>query len=160
MMRRMTLTRRHLLERLCTAASAALAVDASLQAQGKVAITVYKTPTCGCCKLWVDHMNASGFAATVKDMADVNPIKRERKVAQPLWSCHTAIVGGYIIEGHVPAADVKKLLAAAPKGVVGLTIPGMPQSAPGMDIKPFQPYTVLSFDANGKTTVFAEHKNG
>jgi hypothetical protein len=152
------LTRRRMLERLCTVASAALAAEASIKAQAKVSITVYKTPTCGCCKAWVDHMSASGFAATVKDMADVNPVKREHKIAQPLWSCHTTLVGGYVIEGHVPAADVKKLLASAPKGIVGLTIPGMPASAPGMDLTPFRPYTVLSFDAAGKTAVFAEHK--
>ena len=163
----MTLSRRNVLERLCTVASAALAVNASvdarsvnLDAQAKVPITVYKTPTCTCCHQWVEHMKASGFAATVKDMPDVNPIKRERSIAQALWSCHTAIVGNYVIEGHVPAVDVKKLLATAPKGILGLTIPGMPASAPGMDLKPFRPYTVLAFDAQGKTTVFAQHDKG
>ena len=151
------LTRRNLLERLCMVASATLAASAGTHAQAKIAMTVYKTPTCTCCHHWVEHMNANGFATTVKDMPDVNPIKRERSVAQALWSCHTALVGGYVIEGHVPAADVKKLLASAPKGVVGLAIPGMPASAPGMDLKPFRPYTVLSFDAQGKTAVFATH---
>jgi hypothetical protein len=151
------ITRRNLLTRWAMVASAALATRASMDGQAKTPITVYKSPTCGCCKLWVDHMNANGFAATVNDMPDVSPLKRERNVAQALWSCHTAIVGGYVIEGHVPAADVRKLLAAAPKGVVGLTIPGMPASAPGMDVKPFRPYTVLAFDAQGKTTVFAQH---
>ncbi len=102
-------------------------------------------------------MNANGFVATVKDMADVNTVKRAHDVAQPLWSCHTALVGGYVIEGHVPASDVKKLLAQKPQGIIGLTIPGMPASAPGMDMKPFKPYTVLSFNKTGQTTVFAKH---
>jgi len=78
-------------------------------------------------------------------------------VPAALHSCHTSLVGGYVIEGHVPAEDVKKLLAAKPAGIIGLTIPGMPQSAPGMDVTPFQPYDVLTFDKDGKSTVYAKH---
>jgi len=121
------------------------------------AISVYKDPDCGCCEAWVTHMKANGFRVTVTNTRDTNKIKREHSVAEPLWSCHTALAGSYVIEGHVPAADVKKLLAQRPPNTVGLTIPGMPQSAPGMDIKPFEPYKVLAFDAKGKTTVFAAH---
>jgi hypothetical protein len=119
-------------------------------------LEVYKDPQCGCCSLWVDHMKANGFTAAVQDV-DVTPIKAKYKITATLASCHTTLVGGYVIEGHVPASDVKRLLAEKPKGIVGLTIPGMPQSAPGMDMKPFQPYTVLSFDAQGKTAVYAKH---
>jgi hypothetical protein len=129
----------------------------NLFAQTKVPITIYKDPNCGCCHQWVQHMAANGFATSVKDTREMAPIKRQNKVPAKLESCHTAIVGSYVIEGHVPAADVKRLLAEKPKGTIGLTIPGMPASAPGMDIKPFQPYTVLAFDAKGATTVFAKH---
>ena len=86
-------------------------------------------------------------------------IKKQQGVADALASCHTALIGGYVIEGHVPAADVTRLLTEKPKTIKGLTIPGMPASAPGMDGKPFKPYTVLSFDAQGKTAVFAEHRS-
>jgi|SRR6185503_208456 len=127
-------------------------------AQVKEPITVYRDPTCGCCHKWIQHAEANGFKVTdvVGDMA---PIRSKFNIPRSLQSCHTAIVRGFVIEGHVPAADVKKLLAAkpAPAGIIGLTIPGMPQSAPGMDAVPFQPYQVLTFDKNGKTTVFTKH---
>lgn len=126
------------------------------QARGKPAMVVYKSPTCGCCTKWVEHMQANGFAVSVKDQDDISPIKTRYKVGSRLQSCHTAIVAGYVVEGHVPAADVKRMLAEKPR-IAGLTIPGMPQSAPGMDLTPFQPYEVLAFDASGATTVFAKH---
>lgn len=152
------ISRRRLLTQFAAAAAAAAGWRRAARAQAaKIPIVVYKDPNCGCCHLWIGHMNANGFAATVKDMADVNSVKHAHDVAQPLWSCHTALVGSYVIEGHVPAADVKKLLAQKPKGIIGLTIPGMPASAPGMDMKPFKPYTVLAFDKTGQTTVFAKH---
>jgi hypothetical protein len=141
--------------------SAALGVWSVAPARAQsTPLTVYKDPDCGCCEKWVAHMKANGFAPTVTNTRDVSNIKRQHGVPDALASCHTARVGGYIVEGHVPAADVKRLLTQQPKGVVGLTIPGMPSSAPGMDMTPFKPYTVLSFDAQGKTTVFAEHRQG
>lgn len=124
--------------------------------QTKTPIAVYKDANCGCCHQWVTHLDASGFRTTVTN-SDMAAIHARYKIPADLQSCHTAVCGAYLIEGHVPAADIQKLLAAAPGNVRGLTIPGMPQSAPGMDIKPFQPYTVLAFDAQGKTTVFARH---
>src|SRR5262245_33540493 len=126
-------------------------------AQAKTPVVVYKDPSCGCCRNWVTHMEANGFAATVHDTSDMTSVKARNKVPKSMESCHTAVVGNYVIEGHVPAADVKRLLAAKPAGIVGLAIPGMPASAPGMDVQPFQAYTVLTFDATGKTTVFARH---
>ena len=122
----------------------------------RISIRVYKDPSCGCCSKWVEHMTNNGFVASVID-GDMRPIKKQYNVPGRLESCHTTIVGGYVIEGHVPADDVKKLLAAKPQGILGLTIPGMPQSAPGMDVIPFQPYEVLTFDRDGKTTVYAKH---
>jgi hypothetical protein len=87
-------------------------------------------------------------------------VKARYGIPPRLESCHTTIVGEYVVEGHVPASDVRKLLTEKPAGILGLTIPGMPASAPGMDLKPFQPYTVLTFDGVGNTVVFVEHVRG
>ena len=125
--------------------------------QAQTAIVVYKDPNCGCCQKWVDHMTANGFTATVNNSGDMTAVKARHKVGPALASCHTTLVGGYVVEGHVPASDVKRLLTRKPQGIVGLTIPGMPASAPGMDVMPFQPYSVLTFDEQGRTTVFARH---
>ncbi len=130
--------------------------QAKAPVQAKPMLMVYKDPACGCCTAWVDHMHANGWRSTVTNI-DMAPIKAKYKIGGQLQSCHTTIVGGYVVEGHVPSADVAKLLAEKPKGIIGITIPGMPASAPGMDLMPFRPYTVLTFDANGKTAVFAQH---
>ncbi len=126
---------------------------AALAAEPKV--TVYKSPTCGCCSKWVTHLEKNGFEVETNDMRDMRMIKSMSGVKPNLASCHTARVDGYVIEGHVPADDIKRLLAERPD-VKGLTAPGMPQSSPGMDIGK-APYQVLSFDADGKTQVFAQH---
>jgi hypothetical protein len=152
-------SRRDICGLLAGTAMLSAAWSRTVEGQSPEALTVYKDPSCGCCEAWVAHMKANGFAATVTNTTDVDRIKRQHGVGAALASCHTALVGGYVIEGHVPAGDVKRLLATKPKAVKGLTIPGMPASAPGMDMKPFQPYTVLSFDAQGKTAVFAAHRN-
>ena len=148
---------------LAVIASAGIAYGVAAQQKAPAAaaalpkVTVYKTSSCGCCKLWVDHMNANGFVATVKDMDDVNPIKRQHAIAEPLWSCHTGIVGGYVIEGHVPAADIKRLLKEKP-AIAGLSAPGMPQGSPGMEQGTKEPYDVIAFTKDGRSTVFAKHK--
>jgi hypothetical protein len=118
-------------------------------------ITVYRSASCGCCKKWEDHLRANGF--TTKDVVqdDLSEIKAESGVPAKLVSCHTALVGGYVIEGHVPAADIQRLLREKPK-LIGLSAPGMPGGAPGMDTS-HDPYEVLSFDAKGNTTVWAKH---
>jgi hypothetical protein len=119
--------------------------------------TVYKTPSCGCCKKWVDHMQKSGYTVTVHDLEDVAPIKKKYAVPDALASCHTAIVtGGYIIEGHVPADLVDKLVTQAPKDVIGLAVPGMVQGSPGMEGGSTEKYDVVSFDKTGKTKVYAQ----
>ena len=119
--------------------------------------TVYKTPSCGCCKKWVDHMQKSGYTVTVHDLEDVAPIKKKYAVPDALASCHTAIVtGGYIIEGHVPADLVDKLVTQAPKDVIGLAVPGMVQGSPGMESGTAEKYDVVSFDKTGKTKVYAQ----
>jgi hypothetical protein len=121
----------------------------------KTAMVVYKDPACGCCEKWVDLMRASGFVVSVRNTTDMPPIKRRYQVTPALASCHTAITAGYVIEGHVPADLIHKLLADKPK-VVGLTVPGMVTGSPGMEGPDPQPYQVLAFDAAGKTTVYAK----
>jgi hypothetical protein len=115
-------------------------------------VTVYKSPTCGCCTKWVDHMRANGFDVTATNVEDMAAVKQKYGVPDKAGSCHTSLVGGYVIEGHVPADVVKRLLAERPK-VAGLAVPGMPASAPGMDI-PGQPYTIVGFDRAGQLTVY------
>jgi hypothetical protein len=121
-----------------------------------IPITVYKSPTCGCCAAWNDHMTANGFVVTVRDTENLVPIKTDAGVPGRLQSCHTAIVAGYVVEGHVPADLVKKMLAEKPR-VIGIAVPGMPIGSPGMEQGPQkQPYDVLLFDAQGRTTVYAK----
>jgi len=119
-------------------------------------VTVYKTPTCGCCGRWIDHMEENGFQVSSENIDDVGPIKQENGVPPELRSCHTAIVAGYVIEGHVPAEDVFKLLREKPD-VVGISVPGMPIGSPGMEGPNAQPYRVLSFDRNGDTKEYSVH---
>jgi len=121
-------------------------------------ITIYKSPTCGCCRKWVDHVRAAGFVATVHDLEDVDPVKTREGVPKALQSCHTAITAGYVVEGHVPAADVLKLLRERPKGVRGVAVPGMPSGSPGMEMGgPADKYDVIAFGRDGSTRVFAKH---
>jgi len=126
-----------------------------LPAQGP-AMTVYKTPTCGCCAKWVDHMKSAGFKVQVQDMDDLTEIKQASGVPIPIRTCHTAVVSGYVIEGHVPADLVKKVLAEKPK-MTGIAVPGMPVGSPGMESgNQKSPYDVVLFDKTGKTTVYAK----
>jgi hypothetical protein len=126
-------------------------------ASAKTPVTVYKSPTCGCCGKWVEHMQAVGFACTTNNLPDVAPIKAKHGVPTELQSCHTSLVGGYVIEGHVPAEDIRRLLKEKP-AIVGLAAPGMPAGSPGMDVPNSPAYDVIAFDKTGKTTVFATHK--
>jgi hypothetical protein len=119
-------------------------------------VTVYKSPTCGCCAKWVDHMKENGFDVETVEVKDLRMIKSMAGVTPPLQSCHTARVGGYVIEGHVPASDVKRLLQEHPQ-VKGLAAPEMPMGAPGMDGPRHDPYDVVTFDGEGHSEVFAHH---
>ena len=150
------ISRRTLFARLAAVAPLVFA-SSRVFAQAKTPMMVIKDPSCGCCEKWIAHMTANGFTATVTNTPDMKPVKLRYKVPSALESCHTALIAGYVIEGHVPGADVKTFLARKPAGMLGLTIPGMPASAPGMDLAPFQPYTVLAFDAKGATTPFSTH---
>jgi hypothetical protein len=123
-------------------------------AQSGNAIEVWKSPACGCCRLWVDHMRANGFQPTVHDVPDVVPVKRKLGVPSALESCHTAVVGGYAVEGHVPADVVRQMLKQRPQ-IAGLAVPGMPMGSPGMEGPRKDPYNVVAFERNGRTSVFA-----
>jgi len=121
-------------------------------------VVVSKSPTCGCCGLWVEHMREAGFTLEVHNMANMNPVKERVGVPPGKGSCHTAEVAGYFIEGHVPASDVQRLLAERP-AARGLTAPGMPMGSPGMPVAPGheQAYDVLLVAADGSTGVYARH---
>lgn len=125
-------------------------------AANAASMTVFKSPTCGCCAKWIEHARAGGFTVKVVEVDDIMAAKAKQGVPDKLASCHTSLVGGYVVEGHVPAADIKKLLAAKPKAR-GIAVPGMPAGAPGMEAGFTQPYETLLFTADGKTRVFARH---
>jgi len=135
---------------------ASMALLACAQGAAAATLVVTKTATCGCCKHWVEHMKKAGFKVQVHDVADVTPTATRLGVPARLRSCHSASIGGYAIEGHVPAADVKRLLATRPKAA-GLAVPGMVAGSPGMESDSPQPYQTLLFDKSGKTRVFASH---
>jgi hypothetical protein len=119
-------------------------------------VIVYKSPTCGCCGKWMEHLRDNGFEVKSRDVENVTPYKIRYGVSPDLASCHTAVVEGYAIEGHVPASDIRRLLRERPK-VKGLAVPGMPQGSPGMEGPNPQRYEVLTFDEQGNTKVFARH---
>jgi hypothetical protein len=119
-------------------------------------ITVYKDPGCGCCKSWIEHLIKNGYRVDAKDTPDMAEVKRTLGVPDRLSACHTGVVNGYLIEGHVPAADIARLLKEKPK-VTGLAVPGMPMGSPGMEGPRAQHYQVLSFDKSGKTKIFASY---
>lgn len=117
-------------------------------------ITVYKSATCGCCGAWIEHMEENGFSATAQNVDDLAAIKRRFGVPDALQSCHTGLVAGYVVEGHVPADLVKRLLAEKPSGL-GIAVPGMPIGSPGMEGGTPEKYDVLLFDNRGRTTIYA-----
>ena len=122
-------------------------------------LVVYKTETCGCCGKWVDHMAENGFEVEVHDMSqeELGALKTARGIDRGLQSCHTAEIGGYLVEGHVPAKDLQRLLAEKPDGVKGIAVPGMPIGSPGMEAEDghVDEYEVVTFDDAGETKVYA-----
>jgi hypothetical protein len=125
---------------------------------GGVPITVYKSSTCDCCAKWVDYLRENGFAATVHDEEEMDRIKDKLGVPQALRSCHTAVTEKYLIEGHVPAPDIHRILAERPK-IAGLAAPGMPAQSPGMAAPGAKPqgYDVLAFQRDGTTQIFVRY---
>lgn len=138
--------------------TAAAATTAVASAAAPTPIMVHKDASCTCCQKWVAHLSANGFQPAVRDEANMDAVKKTLGVPSALQSCHTAVVGGYLVEGHVPAADIRRMLATRPK-IVGLAVPGMVTGSPGMEVpgRPAEPYDVVAWDAAGKTRAFAKH---
>ena len=138
---------------------AASALPLATTAAAPTPVEVWKDPSCGCCKDWVDHMQANGFQVTVHETGN-NAVRARLGLPQKLGSCHTALVGGYLVEGHVPASDVRALLQQKPKAL-GLAVPGMPVGSPGMDGAVYgerrDPYDVLLVAHDGSTRVFKSY---
>ena len=118
-------------------------------------IVVYKDPSCECCGRWVKHMRQNGFTVGVINVEDMHPIKLKAGVSEAIASCHTAFIGEYVVEGHVPASDIKRMISERPT-IKGLAVPGMPLSAPGMDI-PGEHFEVLAFDNKGNTNTYTSY---
>jgi hypothetical protein len=132
-----------------------LAISSPSQSSGPL-ITVFKTPTCGCCGKWVEHLKANGFTVKVQEVNDTSAYEKQNHVPRTMESCHTAVVNGYTIEGHVPAAEIKRLLNEKPKAV-GLAVPGMPVGSPGMEAAHSEAFSVFVFDEGGRTSVYARY---
>jgi hypothetical protein len=123
----------------------------------KKRMTVYKSPTCGCCNAWVKHVQAAGYEVVAIDVDDVTPYKKKHGVPLDLASCHTGVIEGYAIEGHVPADVITKFLREKPKNARALAVPGMPMGSPGMEVPGRKDaYNVMLIDKAGKATVYAK----
>ncbi len=138
-----------------------IATGSDLQADAPAAlagepttIKVYKDANCGCCNKWVEHLASNGFKVETMDMPDLSLLKQKHGVAAELQSCHTAIVDGYVVEGHVPADVIRKMLKERPS-IAGLAVPGMPIGSPGMEGGTKERYDVLTFDRAGRTTIYS-----
>jgi len=120
-------------------------------------VTLYKNPWCGCCEGWARHMEAAGFVVRRENVEDLGPVKRTAGVPVELEACHTALVEGYVVEGHVPAVAVRRLLRERPS-VVGIAAPGMPAGSPGMPAPRPETYVVYAFEADGSVSPFARFR--
>lgn len=145
------------------ALSASLAVAAAMliaatagQPARAAEIAVYKSPWCDCCEQWIGHMRSQGHAVTSRNLENLDLVKKMARIPEDLQSCHTAFVAGYVLEGHVPADDVARLLAERPKAQ-GLAVPGMPGGSAGMEGAAAEPYEVVLFRSDGGTRVFSRH---
>ena len=136
--------------------AAALSLVAPAAWADNAKVVVYKSPTCGCCTKWMDHLEENDIDVESQDVRDVSPIKRANGVPPGMTACHTALAGGYFIEGHVPAEDVKRLLKERPE-IAGLTVPGMPIGSPGMEGPHPERYRVFAVGRDGKLSTFATH---
>jgi hypothetical protein len=128
----------------------------SAAASAAEVVDVYKSPNCGCCGKWIDHMKDAGFEVRTHNVMDVPLARKTLGMPERFGSCHTAKVGGYVVEGHAPAADVQRLLKEKPKAV-GIAVPSMPPGSPGMESAKPVPYNTLLVQAGGEATVFAKH---
>jgi hypothetical protein len=119
-------------------------------------VTIYKSPSCGCCEEWVKHIEQAGFTTRIQHPDNLNEIKEQLAVAPLYQACHTAVAQGYVFEGHIPAVVMQRFLAEAPGAALGLAVPGMPLGSPGMDTdQAFRPYKVLRLNKDGSSTPYA-----
>lgn len=130
--------------------------SAPVLAESSVAVEVFKSPYCGCCGKWVEHLRQNGFQVNTHDVEDVTAARKKMGMPDQLGSCHTAKIGGYVVEGHVPVADIQRLLKEKPKAL-GLAVPSMPPGSPGMDSAKPMPYQTLLVRTDGTTRVFTQH---
>ena len=151
-------SRRALLIAGVSAAAATATAACAQTARPSPELAVYKSPTCGCCGAWVEHMTGAGFQARITEVADPGSVRRAQGVPESLASCHTAVIGAYVLEGHVPAEDVRRLLAERPDAL-GLAVPAMPLGSPGMETPDGrrEAYETLLVLKDGGTRVFARH---
>jgi hypothetical protein len=149
--------------RTVVALLSAFAAPALAQSMPAAEIEVYKSPTCGCCNDWIRHLQADGFKVKATDVPESRHYRARFGMPQKLGSCHTAVVAGYVIEGHVPAREIRRLLRERPRAL-GLSVPGMPVGSPGMDSPEYNgqvdPYDVLLVQADGRASVFASYEPG
>ena len=122
-------------------------------------VVVYKSPTCGCCEKWIEHMEEAGYEIEIHDTNDMQPIKMQHGIVRQAQSCHTAIVDGYVIEGHVPARFIAQMLEEKPD-IKGLAVPGMPQGSPGMEGPNPVDYNVIALGDSGKASIYARVNAG
>ncbi len=127
---------------------------------GTTEMTVYRSPTCGCCGVWVEHAQQHGFKIEDIETEEMEALKQKHNIPVELASCHTTIIDGYVMEGHIPADDIKRFLAEKPDNMLGLSVPGMPIGTPGMEAKDIkQPFQVLAFNDQGEVKVFNEYQS-
>ncbi len=134
------------------------ACSTSAESSSDSQVTVYKSATCGCCSDWVSYLEDNGFAVTTIETEDMATVKDNNAVPLELRACHTALIDGYVVEGHVPVDEIKKLVEEKPN-ILGIAVAGMPPGSPGMDIPGFEtdPFDVVSFDADGNVEIFAQY---
>ena len=153
------LDRRDFLARFAAFPIVSALAGGRVRRQARPTMTVYKSPTCGCCAKWIDHVRAAGFTVAIRDVNDINAVKKDLGVPAALGSCHTAVIGRYLVEGHAPADVIDKMLADKPNAR-GIAVPGMPSGSPGMEVpgSAGDRYDVLLFTTDGKTSVFARRQ--
>ena len=151
--------------RLLGVAAAALALPTAALATSKTSlplVEIWKSPTCGCCGEWIKHLEANGFMTRVNLIPDTAGVRKRVGFDEKYGSCHTALVQGYALEGHVPAREVKRLLKERPTGVVGIAVPGMPLGSPGMDLPSYggrkMPYDVVLVKRDGTSQVYQSYR--
>lgn len=138
-------------------AAAPLALVSMRALSAAPAVSVFKLAECGCCDQWAEHLRKNGFTVSVRALPDLTPVRVKYGIPNIFGTCHTALVEGYAIEGHVPAGDIQRLLRAKPK-IAGLAVPGMPAGSPGMEGPRSEPYDVLTFDRKGATQIYARYR--